>query len=122
MEGFPFLFTTRIGIVMSNCPQDTLDLIGDMTQALKRIVATGASVTFDGVTYSNHNLTTLQDTRDKLIAECTSANSGSTGRKTYGRVVLGEVDEYFYRHLHLPPSRFAGKSTRQACTLSIWGT
>ena len=74
---------------MSTCPQETLDLIGEMTQALSRIVVTGDSVTFDGITYSNHNLTTLQAVRDKLLAECSAVNSGSTGRKSYGQVVFG---------------------------------
>lgn len=74
---------------MSICPQETLDLIGEMTLALKRIVATGDSVTFDGVTYSNHNLTTLQSVRAELLAECSAANSGSKGRKSYGQVRFG---------------------------------
>lgn len=91
MEGFPFLYGLRIGVVMSNCPQATLDLIEEMTLAMKRIAATGDSVTFDGVTYSNHNLSTLQTVRDKLMAECSASNSGSTGRKPYGRVVFGSA-------------------------------
>lgn len=76
---------------MSNCPQETLDLIGDMTKALSRIVATGDTVTFDGVTYSNHNLTTLQTVRDAILAECSAANSGSTGKKSYARVRFGSA-------------------------------
>jgi len=74
---------------MSNCPQEKLDLLEAMTAALLTIVNTGAGVTFNGVTYTNHNLTTLQGVRDELLAECSAANSGSTARKSYGQVVFG---------------------------------
>ncbi len=74
---------------MSTCPQKTLDLIESMTEALQRITETGDSVTFDGVSYSNHNLTTLQSVRAELLAECSASNSGSRGRKSYGQVVFG---------------------------------